>query len=650
MELNIDNIINLTSIPPKYTTNSKVIEYLYQNNPNIFNNVDKNLILSYEFQEKITKLINERNIILTENNIKLLDALQYKQIIDVLKNNFEYLYLINKQNFSTTSIAKKEDFVNLLKKHQIQIDDKTPYLVTKCGEYIIEQYLKDKTDITNIMPYFNMWNSSEREKLIQTYFDKGNSDLSIFSQQENPIFNDITINNQDDNVTITAKNISSASIILNFDLPFNVTDVYIEDGKSYFSDIIEILSKIKEKNINLHVKNGFSIESDLENNCQFLELCGNVGNIKLFPFEIEDFKKLLLKAEEHPGVVINIDLSDFMNNESFFINLNTDTPINIISKSDVTILSLTEMKQLNQKLDYMVEEIKNSNLSPYEKYIAAYNIVKSFKKYRFYLDNEGFDELISDQSRNPYLVLINQYIVCAGYTALLKSLLQKLNIPSHDWILYVSEKSEATIKLKKPLAHSRLCVNIVDEKYRINGYFMSDPTFDNVSKENKDLDGYQYLSMSIRETHDYDEKSPSYYYFSFDPESFNDQMFINTDEYLQKKFNFEEILEIVIDLDPEFHNELLSLKDDKEKINNAIKKHFTEKTSNSIQLKDKYDAIISVLEFQNKLFYSKLEKIELYEKIYNSSYGIDDEIIINFDYSDFSTPIDFGDKHNNKKR
>ena len=324
------------------------------------------------------------------------------------------------------------------------------------------------------------------------------------------------------------------------------------------TELLHLLEKINEENINLHIKNGLSISSNLEKNCEFLELCGNVGNIELNPFDLEEFKKLLLKVAEHSGVVINVKLDDFMEYENFLLNLNIETPINIISQKNVSILPLNDMKELNLRLDYTVSEIKNSSLSPYEKYIAAYNIVKSFKKYRFYLDNEGFDKMISDQSRNPYLVLINQYIVCAGYTSLLHSLLKKLDIPSREWILDVSDNSESVAlgDSESNDTHARLYVNIVDDKYGINGYFMCDPTFDNVDKENSDLYGYRHLSMSCGESHDYGKSSSSYFYFAYDTDAFNDQMFINTDDYLSKIDDMTEIFDIVKDLDPDFHNQL----------------------------------------------------------------------------------------------
>ena len=660
MELNVNNIKDLTSVPKEFISDSKTIEYLYQNNSNIFKNVSENLHLSVDFTERITQLINNGAIVLTKDNIKLLDSLYTENITDILKNHFNYLYLINENNFTQVGIVRDDDFLKILEEHKIEITPYAPYLVTLCSDYIIKQYIEDKVNIDVILPYFMNWNNGSQRALIQEYLKKGHFDLSIFYDKDmyngniTPFFKDVSIDIKDGNAIIKSNSIDSVISLLNFELPFSISDIYLLDNRDNYTNILYLLKKINEQNINLHVKNGLSISSTLEKNSEFLELCGNVGNIELNPFDLATFKELLIKTIEHPGVVINVKLNDFMEYGNYFLNLNTEIPINVISQKNVSILSLNEMKELNSKLDSIVAEIKNSSLSPYEKYIAAYNIVKSFKKYRFYLDNEGIDELVFDQSRNPYLVLTNQYIVCAGYSSLLHLLLKKLNIPSHEWTIGVSDKSEAIASgsSKDNEAHARLYVNIVDDKYGINGYYMCDPTFDNVDKESSDLYGYKHLSMSCGESHDYGKDSSSYYYFSYDYDVFNDQMFINTDDYLAKADSLYEIFTIIQDLDPDFYSQLSEL-DSEEKQKEAIKKHFKEKTYRAISLEKKYTAIISVLEFQNKREFSDIEKQTIRENLYNIDRGIDTPIIIPISGDDgFDDWVDFEEEtiNTNKKR
>lgn len=640
MESPISDIKALTSIPEKYWSNPKAIEYLYQNNPKIFENVTNSLNLSFDFIERITELINNGTIVLTKNNIKLLDSLYPDNIIDILKNHFNYLYLITQDNFDNTGIARDYSFFELLEEHQIEITDNAPYLVTLCSDYIIKQYKENKVNLEIVLPYFINWYNLAQRTFIQEYLNKGNKDLSIFYYKDIyndniiPFFENISLEIKEGNAIIKSDNINSVLSLLNFDLPFSISDIYLLDNRNNEPNIINLLKIAKEKNINLHVKDGLSISSTLEKDSEFLELSGDLGTIELSPFNLEEFNKLLMKVLEHPGIVINVKLDDFMHYEKYFLNLNTKVPVNIISKEKASILTLDEMKKLNSKLDSIANNIKNSSLSPYEKFIAAYNIVKSFKNYRFYLDSEGLDELIPDQSRNPYLVLSNKYIVCAGYTSLLHILLEKIGISSHEWTLNTSEKSEAASDNPKDnSSHVRLYVNIVDEKYGINGYFMCDPTWDNVEKEESDLYGYKYLSMACGQSHDYGKNSPSYYYFSDDYEVFNDQMFIDTENYLENPDSLNEIMVTIKDLDPDFYLHLSKL-NSKEEQKEEIKKHFKEKTYRAIPLEKKYSAIISVLEFQNKKEFSTNEKQLIKETLYNIDYDMDNPTILKSNEND----------------
>ena len=681
MTLNIDDIKKLTSVPKEYVSDSKMIDYLYEINPNIFENVDERLKLSRKLEDNLIEQLKNGTMVLTEKNIKLLDLFFSVDIIDILDKHFEYIYLINKDNFSQTGIGRDHELVELLEKNNVQINDSTPYLATLCGDYINNQYINNEADLKDIIPYFINWGPIEQDDFIKEYIKKGNCDLSIFYREdlydENtilPFFKDTNIENIDNKLVIKSRNIEGLLSLLNFNLPFKISDVYLDNDKylaekksSYMDSddfnapyklyvesekILNLLRKVNEEDINLHVKNGLSISSNLKDDIEFLDLCGDVGNVQLTNFDsdhINDFKELLNKAAEHPGVVVDLRLDSFMENENFFLNLDTDVPINIVSLESVDILSLNEMKQLNSKMDDMVAGIKDSNLSTYEKYIAAYNIVKSLKKYRFYLNNEKMDEYISDQSRNPYLMLTNQYAVCAGYSSLLQMLLKKVDIPSHYWVLNISEKSKdvALGNSSKDDAHARLYINLVDDKYGINGYYMCDPTWDNTDKETSDLYGYKYLNMSCGESHDYGPDSSSYHFFEYDEDVFNDQMFLNTDKYLEKNESLNEVFDIVKDLDPDFYVQLDKLKkieDDSLSLKmqqEAIRKHFKEKTYRTISLENKYNAIISVLEYQNKREFSYDEKEQLREDLYNIDHdlplAVEEELsaVIDIGFDDF---------------
>ena len=122
------------------------------------------------------------------------------------------------------------------------------------------------------------------------------------------------------------------------------------------------------------------------------------------------------------------------------------------------------------------------NLSPFEKFLYAYNVTKKYKKYKGNADNPS-------DSRNLYSVLEGEYMVCRGFTALLNDLLNKLGIDNYiisatvdigyDRVPYNATNIPEDA-ISKPGYHSRLRVNIVDPKYDIDGFYISDPTWDNV--------------------------------------------------------------------------------------------------------------------------------------------------------------------------
>ena len=129
-----------------------------------------------------------------------------------------------------------------------------------------------------------------------------------------------------------------------------------------------------------------------------------------------------------------------------------------------------EYLQEEKQLEDLIKFIKLNNLSPYERFLAAYNIVKQFKKYRDCCENP-------DLSRKLKYILNNEYMVCVGYANLLKNLLDKLDIPSMYITLGIdnTECDEETDIGR----HARNIIKIDDVKYNIHGIYTSDATWDN---------------------------------------------------------------------------------------------------------------------------------------------------------------------------
>ena len=155
----------------------------------------------------------------------------------------------------------------------------------------------------------------------------------------------------------------------------------------------------------------------------------------------------------------------------------------------IQIIEYTNLKQyiyINNYLDTMIKDIKEASLSPYEKYLAVYELVTHFKS--------GLDNIINcDDARNLELILFNEYIVCTGFSKLLIALLNKVGIKAFDVGIEFYKKSEEInfldyaqlsqekikVKLGNIAYHSRVLMRLVDSKYQIDGLFIADPTWDN---------------------------------------------------------------------------------------------------------------------------------------------------------------------------
>ena len=149
--------------------------------------------------------------------------------------------------------------------------------------------------------------------------------------------------------------------------------------------------------------------------------------------------------------------------------------INFTINNDLYEYKQEEYLKEEEQLDKLIEPIKNSNLSPYEKYLAVYNIVKQFKPYKENNENK-------EESRYLRYILNNEYIVCVGFSKLLTTLLDKAGIPAMNISVGVDTSYDDGFTMEdKPTnieGHQRNIIKIDDDKYNIHGIFALDITWD----------------------------------------------------------------------------------------------------------------------------------------------------------------------------
>lgn len=273
------------------------------------------------------------------------------------------------------------------------------------------------------------------------------------------------------------KNILKNKKILDISTPLNDKD--IDNFKYINKEAITRIGIDKFNKISEHeyFKNLIDIMNKLSNNDKTYQI-----EIRVTNRQILENSKLLNNVPKNIKLYINCNMASY---------------------------TKEEFEYEERILNILIDPIKNSNLSPLEKYIAVYNIVKQFKEYKE-------NELSPEQARILKKIINNECIVCGGFSILLQVMLQKINIPCD--IIHVG--IEDNTDKNNYSGHVRNIIKIDDDKYNIHGIYLADTTWDNNLK--KDL----YLNILL--THDEKKEAMDNEYLSEEDMLFD---FHDFDEY-----------------------------------------------------------------------------------------------------------------------
>ncbi|MBQ2873500.1 MAG: hypothetical protein IJE89_05835 [Bacilli bacterium] len=209
--------------------------------------------------------------------------------------------------------------------------------------------------------------------------------------------------------------------------------------------------------------------------------------------EPESYKKILeiFKILETHNRKYNIEIE--VNNREYFRKstiLEHSSNINLTIFNDLYRYTKEKYLEEEKVLEELIFPIRNSSLSPYEKYLAVYNIVKQYNVY-----NE--DPINSSESRYLRYILKGDYIVCVGFSHLLETLLDKVSIPCMTLSAVVKEYYDTEDGVFYICGgHQRNVVKIDDDKYNIHGIYVVDSTWDN----DIELDLYNHANMTFDRT------------------------------------------------------------------------------------------------------------------------------------------------------
>lgn len=322
-----------------------------------------------------------------------------------------------------------------------------------------------------------------------------------------------------------------------------------------------------------------------EDHIEYIKYIGDEVKIKAYKkVNIFDLVEKLRSAGKNNQITYTLgDSKNKFNEELFKRKIPYE---NIFIEIGVQKYPLKEYVEYEKMLYSFIEPAKN--LSPFEKYIYAYDIVKKFKKYKEHKKDKM-------KARRIYDILNNNYMVCVAYSDLLGDLLDKLGIENMELHAEVGlQPYKASTQLKKKYkekwkeidqqeknklideqrnfipdswgAHSRRIVHIVDEKYGINGLYFSDPTWDNDLENNS----YNHLLMTSDEVLTSNKKfkfERSYYelLYSSTVKEFNNKLntILNRTKITQYntyerelQFLIDQIFSTIKKLDIDFYNKI----------------------------------------------------------------------------------------------
>ncbi len=368
-------------------------------------------------------------------------------------------------------------------------------------------------------------------------------------------------------------------------LPFDFIDINEDEYFKYDNTIIFESQDININKIDLNnkietivanLKNSFpneNIEIDQnlymddsidKNNKIFYDFIKNNKDLNIL-LRCDNFKELIKKLgnEEYPNLKISF------NNSS-------------------EAIPYIEFYKMYSKLYEIIDFILHYNLSPIEQVLLVYDIVKANV---YTKETKNQDTSIS---RDLNKIVNSDKIVCVGFANLIDFLLSNLNFKTK--LIRVGYKD-------KNSTHRRNCIYLEDSKYKINGIFFMDATWDSKKDENY-IDNYSYFLKPLR-------------FFSF----------INKNEYIisPKSFEFaqkskEELLKHIENLNNEetlrFNVTLINLinRGTDEKLISSCFINSKEEGKKLIDIMyKKYNKFIDKNVFKNALY--KVRKMEYLNKI-----------------------------------
>ncbi|MBR2909140.1 MAG: hypothetical protein IKC11_02205 [Clostridia bacterium] len=146
--------------------------------------------------------------------------------------------------------------------------------------------------------------------------------------------------------------------------------------------------------------------------------------------------------------------------------------------------SVEEIIDAQSSIQKFLEVVKQTNASPFERFIMVQNYVTS----RVYKEDEENPE----NSRDIVKVLNGQEIVCVGYAAIMEHFLNELGIKCLSQPCFVCDKNGESLG-----SHINNIVYLEDSKYNIKGWYYLDACWDSINKGEEPFLKYAYSLIPV---------------------------------------------------------------------------------------------------------------------------------------------------------
>ena len=171
-----------------------------------------------------------------------------------------------------------------------------------------------------------------------------------------------------------------------------------------------------------------------------------------------------MKTNEEIKLYISADKIDKLYEE--LCQLNSDR-VYVQFGDDVETMTFNEFKNAKEFYENISKEIKQYNFTPLEAYLFAFIKTKTFKNYNYFNGNQDDDHKHNLMSRNPFIIINNDSIVCAGYTNFILEILKKLNFSASYLEVHPPEVADY---------HARLLIHLNDPYYNVDGVYIGEVT------------------------------------------------------------------------------------------------------------------------------------------------------------------------------